>query len=128
MRDYTVSLHRFGITKWQMQALNALCRQYPENKRVLSEAPSVRRNRKGKTGKSPFDPDYVASVSRKKLSADVRAVEMAAGMLPKDIQIYVLLNVTQGTPYSKMNPPVGERQFRQARRAFYLWLWKFKFQ
>ena len=111
MKKHPRALSDAGISPARYCELKSICRQYREMRRSVSVG----------------WPDGNSRVKKWRVGAIEKAAEDAGG---NEIGAALLKNVTEGKRYAELRPPCGERQFYQARLAFFremdrrMWEWE----
>ena len=124
MRDYRLRLREYGISDARYRELLYMCRQYDEMRRRLQrirEGVDDPARRPGNSSASVKDPtgNRAVKAAGSMEARKVKAIEEAARAAGGEIWRYVLMNVTRGTHFERMDVPCGRRQFYEARRRFF---------
>lgn len=124
MRDYTIRLDDYGISRERVRELMWICRQYDE---CQKKAAAVRRGepigkptRRGNTAWHRPDPTGTEAVrlASDRYAARVKAIEDAARAADRVLWRYILRNLCRGIPYSHLGVPCSRPYFTNCRRRF----------
>lgn len=124
MREYTLNLAEYEISKQRYRELLAACRQYEERRQKIMQLYQP----KGMTytgmphGSGTSSPVEKTVFALDKLKEKQRAIETAAVDAAPEQWLELLKNVTQGIPYEKLSYYGGKRQFYETRRKFFFLL------
>lgn len=112
-----VNYKKYGMSQARYEELRAFARQYneleTERKRLLDGTGSVKENA------------IKAADIKTKLEIIDCCIEVACSDIPL-LKPYLFKNVTEGTPYHKMQVPLYERGFILRRKLFFIELNKHK--
>lgn len=112
-----VNYKKYGMSQARYEELRAFARQYnelaTEHKRLLDGTGPVKENA------------IKAADIKTKLEIIDKCIDVACSDMPM-LKPYLLKNVTEGTPYCKMQVPLYERGFILRRRLFFTELNKHK--
>ena len=122
MREYSLRLDKYGISRELYNELRWFCRQYPDKLAELSAVRGgfndLRRDGMPKGG-GISNPTERRAMRALAIRADIEAIEQAA--LAADAGLYreILSNVTRGVVYMNLDAPCGKNQFTAVRRKFF---------
>ena len=125
MRDYVVSLERYGISRERVRELVWACRQYDDCRR---KAAAVRRGEpvegdKGRRRNTPWhrpDPtgDAAMRLADDRYARRVAAIEGAAKAADPALWRYIIRNLCRGVPFAHLGAPCSRPYFTEAKRRF----------
>lgn len=132
MRNYSPkNKYRLDSVNRYYELLN-YCRQYPEWKEKYKDCFGLRPPTP-KSGRSSgvSDPTSRAVEEADKYLERMKTIERAAISADPELYRYIIINVTEGTPYHYISidgcsPPCGRRQFYEKRCQFFWILDKIK--
>ena len=135
-----IKLDDWGISREEYKELTYFCLQYEQKKReaaallttrIATPTPEIY-HKAGKeygaflphgSGRTS-DPTASTAAKRDRLLRDVMMIERAARVAADDLAPYVLRAVTTRggvqSVFANTRPPIGERQFYELRKKFYL--------
>lgn len=121
MRQRNLQLDDYGISCWRYKQLYALCRQYPEKRKILA---SVREldalaNDGLPHGNGTSDPTARKADKALQLREDIALIEDTAREVDPANWTALIRNVTEGVPYEYLQVYCGRRQFYESRRKFF---------
>lgn len=125
MRNYNIRLEKYGISKNAFEELRAFCLQYPEKKRKVADAISIKSpNFSGMPhGYNVSDPTAKAAESIEKNQADIDLIEQTAKEVDDFLAPWLIIGVTQNVPTSILiardSMPTSRDIYNQKRRQFY---------
>lgn len=122
MRRHPARLAEAGISPARYAELRDICRQYREMRRSvrIMGAYGAHRHAEVLEGRDPTG-NTAAMAADLPEARRARIIEQAAEAVGgKIIGMAILKSVTEGAVYRALRPPCGERQFYEARLAFYV--------
>ena len=127
MRDYVVSLEKYGISRARVRELMWACRQYDE---CRQKAAAVRRGEpvgedRGKGRNTAWhrpDPtgDAAMRLADDRYARRVAAIEASAKAADPALWSYIILNLCRGVPFTHLGAPCGRPYFTEAKRRFFV--------
>lgn len=118
-----------GITHARHEELQWICRQYPEYLRKLADARAGNVDKPMGRSSAWKRPDPVGNAAARiaddtwVISRRVAIIEQSAKDVAAPVVARALLrNVTERLSYDALRPPIGEKQFYDARMAFFVLL------
>lgn len=113
-----------GIDKNRYLELKYLARQYDSMRKREAKLRNgeIDRESKGNGVWRQSDPTGNAAIgiAMASMAGKIRAIEESARAAGEGIVRELMLHVTRGIGYEKLNPPCGRAQFYRARRRFYI--------
>lgn len=124
MRQRNLQLDDYGISCWRYKQLYAMCRQYPEKRKILSSCRELDAmvNDGLPHGNSKADPTARKADIALQLQHDIALIEDTARAVDRVNWLPLLQNVTEGVPFEHLQVYCGRRQFYEMRRKFFLLL------
>ena len=122
MRDYPLSLDRYGISRELYNELKWFCRQYPDK---IAEISAIRGGFNNfdqdgmPRGSDTSNPTQQRALRALALRDDIEAIEQSAIAADADLYQQIINNVGRGIRYEEQAVPCGINQFYKARRAFF---------
>ena len=127
MRDYTIKLDHYGISRERVRELMWLCRQYDDLK---CKAAAVRRGepvnpprkRRGSQAWRRPDPtgEAAARLADDRYARRVKAIEDSAKAASPELWRYILRNLCRGIPFAHLNVPANKSTFTEAKKRFFI--------
>lgn len=125
MRRHPKRLADAGISPARYEELKNICRQYREYKRELSRAHAGIVDRPERRSGAWHRPDPTGSAAVQladhPYARRVKLIEDCAAAVAEPVVASALLeNVSEATPYYKLRPPCGDKQFYVLRQLFFI--------